>query len=222
MNFILDEDEALRDLLLGMTVSDNKNPTRPVGVWFGQPDVEIRAQSFPFITIDLIDVTEATERVMSGYVDPWYWEPEGLDPETSGWQMYYPTPINLDYQVTVLSRQPRHDRQIMGQLMGTRLPLRFGSLVVKARENSDGTVDATTRRLDVLNVTKRDMTESGKRLFMNAFTVRVSSEIPQPYDFQTFYKALEIRMSTGTFSGSQVLDPATQIEVTVPTTSGTP
>lgn len=221
MNFLLDEDEALRDRLLGMTVSDNKNPTRSVGVWFGQPDPEIRAQNFPFLTVDLIDISEAAERVMSGKVDPWYFEPENLDPETQDWEMYYPTPINLDYQVTTFSRQPRHDRQILGQLMGSRLPLRFGSIVVKARENSDGSYDGTVRRLDLLNVVKRDMTEAGKRLFMNAFTVRISSEIPQPYDFQTFYKVLEVRLSTGTTT-NQVLDPTTQIDVTVPTSSGTP
>lgn len=222
MNFILDEDEALRDRLLGMTVSDNKNPDRPVGVWFGQPDVEIRAQAFPFITIDLIDVTEARERVMSGMVDPWYYTPDGLDPETQGWEMYYPTPINLDYQVTTFARQPRHDRQILGQLLGSRLPARFGSMTVKAIDNGDGTFDGTVRRLDLLNVVKRDMTESGKRLFMNVFTVRVSSEIPQPYDFQTFYKALEVRLSTGTTSSTQVLDPVTQVDLTVPTQTGTP
>ncbi|MFY9240137.1 MAG: hypothetical protein WAO78_14930 [Roseovarius sp.] len=220
MNFLLDEDEALRDRLLGMTVSDNKNPTRPVGVWFGQPDPEIRSQNYPFLTVDLIDISEATERVMSGKIDPWYFEPD-IDPQTQGWSMYYPTPINLDYQVTTFARQPRHDRQIVSQLLGARLPLRFGSLVVKAREKSDGSYDGTVRRLDLLNVVKRDMTEAGKRLFMNSFTVRVSSEIPQPYEFQTYYKALEVRLSTGAIF-DQVLDPVTEIEITAPTLPGSP
>ena len=45
MTFLLDEDEAIRDLLLGMTVTDQKaNTTRNVGVWFGQPDQELRDQ----------------------------------------------------------------------------------------------------------------------------------------------------------------------------------
>lgn len=198
MTFIVSEDEALRNSLMGMTVSDSKNPSRSVGVWFGQPDPEIRAQSFPFITIDLIDITEARERVMSGVSQPWYYEPEGLESDED-WEMYYPTPINLDYQITTFARQPRHDRQILGQLIGQRLPLRFGALDVVEKVEVDGddneTVFVTTRRLDVLRVLKRDVTEAGKRMFMNVFTVRVSSEVPQPYDFQTFKKVAEVRLA---------------------------
>jgi hypothetical protein len=198
VTFIISEDEALRNSLTGMTVSDSKSPSRSVGVWFGQPDPEIRTQSFPFITIDLIDVTEARERVMSGVSQPWYFEPEGLEPGDD-WQMYYPTPINLDYQITTFARQPRHDRQIMGQLIGYRLPLRFGALDVVERVETDEegkeTVFTTTRRLDVLRVLKRDVTEAGKRMFMNVFTVRVSSEVPQPYNFQTFRKVAEVRLT---------------------------
>lgn len=40
MPFILNEDEALKTALTGITVADDANPTRPVGVWFGQPDLE--------------------------------------------------------------------------------------------------------------------------------------------------------------------------------------
>lgn len=203
MTFLISEDEALRNVLLGMTVSDSKNPSRPVGVWFGQPDPEIRTQSYPFITVDLIDISEARERVMAGRTSPWYFEPEGLE-ENQGWDMYFPTPINLDYQITTFARQPRHDRQIMAQLLGNRLPLRFGSLTVVERtveQEGDGEepvllADVTTRRLDVLRVLKRDVTEAGKRMFMNVFTVRVSSEIPQPYDFATYYKVLEVRLTS--------------------------
>jgi hypothetical protein len=230
MTFIISEDEALRNVLTGMTVSDNKNPQRPVGVWFGQPDPEIRTQSFPFITVDLIDISEARERVMAGRGEAWYYEPAGLSSD-EGWDMFLPTPINLDYQVTTFARQPRHDRQILAQLMGNRLPLRFGSLPVvekSTQEVIDGKPvevgQATVRRLDVLNVLKRDITESGKRMFMNVFTVRVSSEIPQPYDFATYKKAAEIRINTSTYhpnSGFPRL-PYEVIEVSVGSQSGTP
>lgn len=224
MTFIIAEDEALRNMLVGMTVSDSKSPTRPVGVWFGQPDPEIRAQAFPFLTIDLIDISEARERVMAGRTDPWYYEPEDLQ-EDEGWDMFLPTPINLDYQITTFARQPRHDRQILAQLLGDRLPLRFGSLPVvqfSTQQTIDGeevTVgQATVRRLDVLNVLKRDLTESGKRMFMNVFTVRVSSEIPQPYDFATYYKAAEIRINTSNYHPNSRFPrlPYEVIEVTVP------
>lgn len=223
MTFILAEDEALRNVLLGMTVSDNKNANRPVGVWFGQPDPEIRAQSFPFITVDLIDISEARERVMSGKSEIWYYEPDDLQ-SNEGWEMFLPTPINLDYQITTFARQPRHDRQILAQLLNNRLPLRFGSLPVVQKYTQE-TVDgqpaqvgqATVRRLDVMRVLKRDITESGKRMFMNVFTVRVSSEIPQPYDFATFTKVVEIRTETSNYQPNPTLPrlPYEVIETTV-------
>lgn len=230
MTFIISEDEALRNLLIGMTVSDSKNPSRPVGVWFGQPDPEIRAQSFPFVTVDLIDITEARERVMSGRDEIWYYEPTDLE-EDEGWDMFLPTPINLDYQVTTFARQPRHDRQILSQLMGNRLPLRFGSLPVVeffTEETVDGEQvqvgQATVRRLDVLRVLKRDITEAGKRMFMNVFTVRVSSEIPQPYDFATYKKAAEIRIKTGNYHPNPQFPrlPYEVIEASVGSQPGTP
>jgi hypothetical protein len=183
----LAEDEALRNHLKGMTVTDqraaNEGVARPVGVWFGQPDQELRDQSYPYITIDMIDVAEARERAMRGVVSPYYLEPELSSDE--GWEMDIPIPLNIDYQVTTFARKPRHDRQILSQLMFDRLRLRFGYLLPD---------DDTVRRLDVLDITKRDTVEAGKRLFMNAITVRVSSEISQS-QLKTLYKVQETNIS---------------------------
>jgi len=183
----LAEDEALRNHLKGLTVSDqrsdNEGVARPVGVWFGQPDQEIRDQSYPYITIDMIDVAEARERAMRGLVSPYYLEPELSSDE--GWVIDMPIPINIDYQVTTFARNPRHDRQILSQLMFDKLKLRFGYLLPN---------DDTVRRLDVLDITKRDTVEAGKRLFMNAITVRVSSEISQT-DVKTLQKVQDINIS---------------------------
>lgn len=165
--FILDEDRALRNLLTGITVGDQKEGQRRVNVWFGQPDLEIRTQSYPFITVDLIDVSEAKDRAHRGRSAPEYDRPAGADPGT--WDMDFPIPVNLDYQVTTWARQPRHDRQILSALLGTKIPLRFGTLCPD---------DGTVRRLDVLDVVKRDTGEASKRLFRNVITVRVSSELP--------------------------------------------
>lgn len=181
------EDEALRNHLKGVTVSDqrsdNEGVARPVGVWFGQPDQEIRDQSYPYMTIDMIDVAEARERAMRGLVSPNYLEPEIGDNE--GWVADMPIPINIDYQVTTFARNPRHDRQILAQLMTDKLRLRFGYLLPN---------DGTVRRLDILDITKRDTVEAGKRLFMNAITVRVSSEISQT-QARTLYKVQDINLS---------------------------
>ncbi len=174
----LAEDEALKNLLKNMVVTDQRanseGATRPVGVWFGMPDQELREQSFPYMTIDLIDIAEDRERAMRGTIDNQdyayfkYMRPAAL-PQGKGAKQSFPIPVYLDYQVTTFARHPRHDRQILSDLLYTRLPLRFGSL---------STADETIRRLDVLDVAKRDLVEQGKRLYSNAIRVRISSEMP--------------------------------------------
>ena len=205
MSFLLAEDEALRDLLVGMTVTDQKqNGARNVGVWFGQPDQELREQKYPYITIDMIDIAEDFTRAMRGKVRPAYIQnptnmvdaAQGVqqvtfDTDEHAWEIDYPIPVNLDYQITTYSRQPRHDRQILAQLLYTKIPLRYAVLLT-----GPNTVYGTHRRLDVLDISKRDVSENGKRLFVNAITVRISSEIA-PSTFNKLYKALELNI-TGT------------------------
>ena len=209
MSFLLDEDEAIRNLLKDMVVTDqksvtNEGATRKVGVWFGQPDQEIRSQSYPYITIDMIDIAEDISRAHRGKVSPEYYaDPETIgvdtpwDPTLHGKDMDYPVPVNIDYQITTYARQPRHDREVLAQLLYTKIPLRFAVLNI-----GPNTASGTTRRLDVLDISKRDVTEQGKRLFVNAITVRVSSEIA-PSTFNKFYKVQELNV-TGT-TGSQVI-----------------
>jgi len=173
MAFLLAEDSALRQKLQTITVTDQKSEgqevPRQVGVWFGQPDQELRSQNYPYMTIDMVDIREDFSRAMRGIVSPSYLAPEDLE-ENEGFSTHMPIPVNIDYQVTTYARHPRHDREIISQLLYGPLKLRFGTLKVE---------DGTVRRLDVINVAKRDVTEQGKRLFVNAITVRVSSEIPQ-------------------------------------------
>lgn len=170
MPYIINEDKALKALLSGITVSDSGNPNRPVGVWFGQPDVEIRAQSYPYITIELVGISEAFDRAHRGYV-PFGYTPEGADPEKQ-YEGWYPIPVNMDYQITTYARQPRHDRQLINALFAPgRLPLRFGLLEIPE--------DGTVRRVDMLGFVKRDTTEQDKRLFSNVYNVQISSEFLQ-------------------------------------------
>lgn len=221
MTFLLSEDKALRDLMTGMIVTDqNAGTGRNVGVWFGQPDQEIRQQSYPYITIDMIDISEDYSRAMRGMVKPLYLEnptdgPDGAasyDPDTSDWMIHWPIPVNIDYQVTTYARQPRHDRELLGQIMSNKIPLRFAIL-----EPDDGTV----RRLDVLDISKRDVSEAGKRLFVNVFTVRVSSEITQ-FTYNQVYKVLQVSLqgAEGTFSQGSTKYPFTPIDSSIirPTT----
>jgi len=178
MPIILNEDKALKLMLQGIKVSDSANAQRPVGVWFGQPDMEIRDQVYPYITIDFIGYSEDPARAHRGTITmPYY--PEGVDTGTigsdgAGAKQYVtevPIPVNLDYQITTYARQPRHDRAIMGEMLaGQRIPLRFGEIVVPE--------DKTVRRMDFLGFTKKDTTDqNGKRLFSNVYNVRISAEI---------------------------------------------
>ena len=168
MPYILNEDAALKTLLTGITVADTGNSARPVGVFYGQPDKEIRQQSYPYITIDLIGVAEDPTRAHRGYVDLIY-TPEGADP-TQAFATMYPIPVILTYQVSTWSRYPRHDRQIINALFSpTRLPLRFGLIYIPQ--------DNTVRRVDVVGFAKRDTTdENVKRLFNNIYTIQIASE----------------------------------------------
>jgi hypothetical protein len=212
MTFLLSEDEALKNLLKGIVVTDQKaagtqQTTRNVDVRFGQPDQEISDQKYPYIIIDMIDIAEDTTRAMRGMVKPVYLDnpaemppvsegddPTAYDSETNNWRMHWPIPVNIDYQVTTYSRQPRHDREILGQILTQKIPMRFAIL-----EPDDGNSEGigTVRRLDLLDIAKRDVTEQGKRLFVNAFTVRVSSEITESTYIQV-YKALQTNVTGAT------------------------
>jgi hypothetical protein len=186
MTFILSEDEALRNKLQGMTVADQKSDgqdvPRQVRVFFGQPDQEITAQVYPYVTIDMVDIQRDNEREMRGLVNPTYLTPDGINPVTQDFLVDIPIPVYIDYQISTYSRHPRHDRAILAQLLTQKFPLRFGYLEIPEKSVTVGDVTTNTitmRRLDVMNVAKRDVTEQAKRLFVNAISVRVSSEVVQ-------------------------------------------
>jgi hypothetical protein len=183
--FLLGEDKALREKLQGLVVHDQKadgeDTPRQVGVWFGQPDQELRTQNDPYITIDMIDINHDNEREMRGKTNvPYLTPPQITLGANETYETDIPIPVTLDYQITTYSRHPRHDRELIATLMYSKLPFRFGTLEIPTGINdTQGNPITTMRRLDVIDISKRDVVEAGKRLFMNAITVRVSSEIPQ-------------------------------------------
>jgi len=210
MTFILAEDEALRIKLQGMTVADQKSDgqdvPRPVGVWFGQPDQEIRNQAFPYVTIDMVDIQRDAEREMRGLVNPNYLTPDGIDPVTQDFVVDIPIPVYIDYQITTYARHPRHDRAILAQLLTQKFPLRFGYLEIPEKSVTVGDVTTNTitmRRLDVMNVAKRDVTEQAKRLFINSVSVRVSSEVVQGL-FRQLYKVQSVTVNPPTGTNTSV------------------
>lgn len=188
--FILEEDLALKNHLTGLTVMDDRRAQRPVEVWFGQPDLEMRQRTFPYISIDLVDITEANERVMQGELPLLTYIPAGFvrPPNQALTVTQFPTPYDLDYHVSVWSRHPRHDRQIMASLLQGRLPIRFGQLHLPET--------GRMVRLDMLGGPQiADTTdENGKRLFRKVFTVRVATELFPTHALQAAGLIKEIRV----------------------------
>lgn len=170
MTFILNEDKALKTWLSGITVADAKNAERPVGVWFGQPDLEIREQSFPYLTLDLINIAVDVSRRHSGILEEEVTTIVDEEPVETAYEYEYPIPVSLMYQISSYSRNPRHDRQIINQVLNDKIKMRYGFLYIEE--------DNTARRLDLLNFVKRDIVEDNKRLFINNFSVIVTSEVP--------------------------------------------
>ena len=184
--FIIAEDEAIKGYLQGMTVADEKSAatngptgtikTRPVKVWFGYPDVEARAQEFPFVTIDLIDVVPANDRQVQGKLFDGDYRGTVAPVAGFGYEYDYPIAYDLIYQLTTYARHPRHDRAILFQ-MWNKFPAKYGNLPVS---NQLGT-ETGMRSMFVDGYAKRDTfedAESGnRRLLRNVFTVRVVSEM---------------------------------------------
>ena len=173
--FVLAEDSALKGHLSGITVSDDKNATRPVKVWYGFPDVEVRDQTFPYITIDLIDIMPANERQTYGFIT----DTDNLGTVTADPNYAYtnkiPVAYDLVYQVTSFARHPRHDRSIIYQLM-TKFPSKYGYLKVANPSGSNYSI----RSMFVDGFVKRDTVEgeTGNRpLLRNVYTVRVVSQM---------------------------------------------
>jgi hypothetical protein len=170
--FLISEDDALKKHLSGLTVADQNDADRKVGVWFRLPEAEERRITYPFITIDLIDVREEYDRAHRGVVIPNY-VPEGYEEPPEGFgrkATEFAIPVSLVYQITTHTRSAWQDRQLTGQMIGNKLPLRFGQLHVQA--------DDTVRRLDLLEWQSLDsLDRDNKRVFRKAYTIAISAEL---------------------------------------------
>lgn len=172
MSFILAEDQALKAILQGITVVDEKSANRSVGVFYANPDVEEQKQSYPYITIELLDSNWSRDRQSSGLIMDM--DAQGTTAVVANRSYTYETPIAWDllYQVTTYSRHPRHDRYIMAYLLNKVFVNNRGFLPVK---NELGT-ETGYRHMFLQEFAKRDMIEDGRRLYRSVFTVTVTSE----------------------------------------------
>lgn len=194
--FIVAEDLALKTHLAGLTVSDEKSASRQVKVWFGYPDVEVRDQAFPFVTIDLVDIVPANDRQHQGkFVDNDF---RGTIAPVTGRTYEYNVPVAYDliYQVTTYTRHPRHDRALMFQLMN-KFPSKYGKLAVP---NELGT-QTSYRSMFLDGFVKRDAVDGetgNRRLLSNALTLRVVSEMTPAQAATASVRVDEVLINTTT------------------------
>lgn len=179
LGWLLDEDKAVKDKVSGVTIPDMSGQSTPgpatqVKTWFRFPEAEQRDITFPFIAIDFVGLSRASDREHRGTILPGY-DPRsfpGTTPTADNVLVTsYPIPWDFDYQITTYCRNAQHDRYLLGQLLGNydRLPPRFGFL----------NVETTIRRLDLLSVQPSDYLDAnGKRVFRKVLLVRTTSERP--------------------------------------------
>lgn len=199
VGFLLAEDEAIKGILTNLTVTDDRNNARPVEVFFRYPESETE-RSYPFITIEHIDIIHARNRQHSES-DIFYRTGAGSSrpiPENSANRMdYWPSvsidfsfkttkdnyeyleanehvPVDLLYQISTFTRTALHDRQLTAKMLTEVFPWRRGFIDIGA--------DDTIRRLDLLDWTTADLLdpEAGyrKRIFRKVYTVQMTAEIP--------------------------------------------
>lgn len=193
--FLLAEDEALKSRFSNLTVSDDRNASRPVQVFFRYPEGEVE-KKYPFITIELLDIIHATDRQHSDQlIYGFQTAPTGWDSSNPAYLDYWPdthsdlaealpelpvvraeefVPINLLYQVATYTRSVLHDRQLTAKIMSKITPFRRSYLDIPA--------DGTRRNLFMLDYVNADLLdqEAGyrKRAFRKVFTYQLSAEIP--------------------------------------------
>lgn len=152
---------------------------RAVPVLFRLPEDERRRRIYPYITIDFLTAVRDVEREHRGVADYGLtanaYSPAGMP--ASGGRTELPVPYQLQYQVTQWSRYNRHDRQIMTELLTTRLEPRFGYLEMVPVDGLPD--DGSLRRMDLLSgpTTGDRRDPEGKRLFVKSYTVGISSEL---------------------------------------------
>jgi hypothetical protein len=210
MPWIINEDRALKAKFAGIRVQDSTAPPegRPVGVRFRLPETEMADLNFPLIVIEHQSIERDPEREHRGgpITLPYapegleWWadqetDPDALDPSKSPYEVpEFPVPYNIDYVVTVYSRDALHNVQIAAELArNPRIPGRFGFLEIPE--------DGTIRRIDMLGgpelSTRRD--ENGKRIFQQHYVLRVSTEL-LPSDIKTLARVIGVDIDLKQYS----------------------
>lgn len=194
--FLLAEDAAVKNWFSQLTVTDDREASRPLRVFFRYPDNETE-RTYPFATIELIDVVHAVNRQHSEVylyaststaASAQFTGPNALQyipSVTSDFTQYAAdgpfvftnefVPVDLLYQVSTYTRSALHDRQLIGHIMSKLA--KFRSTYISVPE------DDTLRRMQLLDWITADLLdpEAGyrKRIFRKIYTIQVSAELTQ-------------------------------------------
>jgi hypothetical protein len=166
-----EEDMGLKTLLQGVKVSDLNAPeeTRPVPVWFHNPEREERRITYPNIVINFTGERVAHEREHRGWVQIGYRYLQDIPfPGNCPPSIDYPIPMDFDYTVTASARINQHISQISGHLVMSKLHPRFAQMTCPG---------GTVRRITVLGVSRTNSMEADKRLFRQIYQLRISTEV---------------------------------------------
>lgn len=165
--------------------------------WVG-PDLELRRASYPGIYLSYAGNSPARDREVRGktnlqYAPPGFsehilvpadpddpdstaqvdWAETGFDRLRSPYMVDdHPIPYNLDFNVSVLTRNYQQQFEVISQLDDVDFfPARFGALEVPE--------DGTVRTLELLGGPDTSMItdEDGKRLIQSVYSVRVAAEL---------------------------------------------
>ena len=174
--FILAEEVALKARCEGLGVHDPRDPDGallPVDVWFRWPNKEIREVKYPFISLDLADIVKSDRREHSGAPFELRYEPHNYEStiqDGARMAQEWPTPFDLVYTVTIVSLDPRHDRELKYKLLGdrARFPYRGGYLEA---------ADEATRYFETLSVDTPVARDAKRTQFFTVFTIRVETEL---------------------------------------------
>jgi len=182
MTWILNEDAALKAKLTGLSVSDTNAGAgaRPVLCRYRMPEAEFANMTFPLIVIAHQSILKDDEREHRGKTRLLYTpESEGAwnslveDYSTSPYNVEFPVPYNINYEVTVYSRKEQHNVELVAQLAQQELlPARFGYLEIP----EDGTVRSLFLEGGPEFESAKD--NDGKRVFRTHYVIRVATEIP--------------------------------------------
>ena len=177
--FILAEDAALKRKFEGLQVTYPK--PIDVDVWYRWPNKEVRDISWPFIAIDLVDFVKADHREhqggpmslerADGTYTPYGFTP-AVDPGFVTIASDWPTPYDLYYTVTVVTKDPRHERELLAKFLGRYdlAPHRWGFIEIPE--------DGTVRRFETVSVNDLTGRNAASDIeYRRVYTVRLESEL---------------------------------------------